>query len=100
MYDCQKFQVFIKSSSLAGHEWHPRIRSEQNHFICNDLPRFIMDSYEECRDPPRLNLLDKYGSGLCFQRNDWYWPIIDQFILINILLLYLSDLTLMVRALV
>ncbi|XP_021907602.1 protein SCAR3-like isoform X1 [Carica papaya] len=55
----------------AGHEWHPRIRSEQNHFICNDLPRFIMDSYEECRDPPRLNLLDKFdtnGPGSCLRR--------------------------------
>lgn len=55
----------------AGSDWHPRIRNEQNHFIYNDLPRFIMDSYEECRDPPRLHLLDKFdsgGPGSCLKR--------------------------------
>ncbi|KAK4589671.1 hypothetical protein RGQ29_020297 [Quercus rubra] len=55
----------------AGSEWHPRIRNEQNHFIYNDLPRFIMDSYEGCRDPPRLHLLDKFdtgGPGSCLKR--------------------------------
>ncbi|KAJ4851395.1 hypothetical protein Tsubulata_014728 [Turnera subulata] len=55
----------------AGSEWHPRIRNEQNLFIYSDLPRFIMDSYEECRDPPRLHLLDKFdtgGPGSCLKR--------------------------------
>ncbi|KAK9268184.1 hypothetical protein L1049_010626 [Liquidambar formosana] len=47
----------------VGSEWHARIRNEQNHFIYKDLPRFIMDSYEECRDPPCLHLLDKFDSG-------------------------------------
>lgn len=51
---------FYGSSWYAGSNWHARIRSEQNHFIYNDLPRFIMDSYEECHAPPRLHLLDKY----------------------------------------
>lgn len=53
-------QILYESSCFAGLEWHPRIRNERNHFIYNDLPRFIMDSYEECRDPPRLHVLDKY----------------------------------------
>ncbi|KAL3345202.1 hypothetical protein AABB24_024243 [Solanum stoloniferum] len=55
----------------AGSNWHARIRSEQNHFIYNDLPRFIMDSYEECHGPPRLHLLDKFdpgGPGSCLKR--------------------------------
>ena len=49
----------LKSSSFAGTEWHPRIRNEQNHFIYDDLPHYIMNSYEECREPPRLQLLDR-----------------------------------------
>lgn len=55
----------------AGSHWHARLRSEQNHFIYSDLPRCIMDSYEESRDPPRLHLLDKFdpgGPGSCLKR--------------------------------
>ncbi|CAI9087293.1 OLC1v1021330C2 [Oldenlandia corymbosa var. corymbosa] len=55
----------------SGASWHSRLRSEQNHFIYNDLPRFIMDSYELCRGPPHLNLLDKFdpgGPGSCLKR--------------------------------
>ncbi|KAG9152307.1 hypothetical protein Leryth_027131 [Lithospermum erythrorhizon] len=55
----------------AGLYWHPRIRCEKNHFIYSDLPRFVMDSYEECRQPPRLHLLDKFdtgGPGSCLKR--------------------------------
>ncbi|KAL9232157.1 hypothetical protein vseg_007296 [Gypsophila vaccaria] len=54
-----------------GSNWHPRIKKEQNHFISNDLPHFIMDSYEECREPPRLQLLDRFdnhGPGSCLKR--------------------------------
>ncbi|KAL3576189.1 hypothetical protein D5086_021472 [Populus alba] len=61
----------IHFAYTAGSEWHPCIQNEQNHFINNDLPRFIMDSYEECRDPPRLHLLDKFdtgGPGSCLKR--------------------------------
>lgn len=61
----------IHFAYTAGSEWHPRIQNEQNHFICNDLPRFIMDSYEECHNPPRLHLLDKFdagGPGSCLKR--------------------------------
>ncbi|XP_059669840.1 protein SCAR3 isoform X2 [Cornus florida] len=55
----------------AGFDWHACIQNKQNHFIYNDLPRFIMDSYEECRDPPCLHLLDKFdtgGPGSCLKR--------------------------------
>lgn len=55
----------------AGSHWHTRIKAEQNHFIYSDLPRCIMDAYEDCRDPPRLHKLDKYdigGPGSCFRR--------------------------------
>ncbi|XP_024156640.1 protein SCAR3 isoform X1 [Rosa chinensis] len=61
----------IHFAYTAGLEWHPRIRSERHHFIYNDLPRFVMDSYEECSDPPRLHLLDKFdtgGPGSCLKR--------------------------------
>ncbi|WCJ27201.1 SCAR family protein [Euphorbia peplus] len=61
----------IHFAYTAGSEWRARIQNGQNHFIYNDLPRFIMDSYEECRDPPRLQLLDKFdtgGPGSCLKR--------------------------------
>ncbi|XP_044462226.1 protein SCAR3-like isoform X2 [Mangifera indica] len=68
--------VLVQTSHIhfaytAGSEWHPHIRKEQNHFVYNDLPRFIMDSYEECRDPPHLHLLDRFddgGPGSCLKR--------------------------------
>ncbi|KAK7294786.1 hypothetical protein RJT34_17682 [Clitoria ternatea] len=55
----------------GGIEWHPNLRSEQNLVARGDLPRFMMDSYEECRGPPRLFLLDKFdvaGAGACLKR--------------------------------
>ncbi|XP_061375824.1 protein SCAR2 isoform X2 [Gastrolobium bilobum] len=55
----------------GGMDWHPNLRSEQNLVTQGDLPRFIMDSYEECRGPPRLFLLDKFdvaGAGACLKR--------------------------------
>ncbi|KAE8699371.1 SCAR family protein, putative isoform 3 [Hibiscus syriacus] len=61
----------IHFAYTAGSEWHPQIRNEKNLFIYNDLPRFVMDSYEVCRDPPRLHLLDKFcagGRGSCLKR--------------------------------
>ncbi|XP_030462059.2 SCAR-like protein 2 isoform X1 [Syzygium oleosum] len=61
----------IHFAYTAGSDWHTRIRNGKHHFIDNDLPRFIMDSYEECRDPPRLHLLDKFdtgGPGSCLRR--------------------------------
>ncbi|KAL5550694.1 hypothetical protein UlMin_000870 [Ulmus minor] len=55
----------------AGVDWHPNLRSEQTLIARGDLPRFVMDSYEECRGPPRLFLLDKFdvaGAGACLKR--------------------------------
>ncbi|CAI8612885.1 unnamed protein product [Vicia faba] len=55
----------------GGIDWSPNLRSEQNLVSRGDLPRFIMDSYEECRGPPRLFLLDKFdvaGAGACLKR--------------------------------
>ncbi|XP_034220048.1 protein SCAR2 isoform X2 [Prunus dulcis] len=57
--------------SNSGVDWHPNLRSEQNMITRGDLPRFVMDSYEECRGPPRLFLLDKFdvaGDGACLKR--------------------------------
>lgn len=61
----------IHFAYTSGSEWHARIRNQESHFIYNDLPQFIMNSYEECRDPPRLHLLDKFdigGPGSCLKR--------------------------------
>ncbi|XP_057435320.1 protein SCAR2-like isoform X2 [Lotus japonicus] len=55
----------------GGIDWHPNLQSEQKLVTRGDLPRFIMDSYGECRGPPRLFLLDKYdvaGAGACLKR--------------------------------
>ncbi|KAL5740280.1 hypothetical protein ACOSQ2_029460 [Xanthoceras sorbifolium] len=57
--------------SNAGVEWHPNLRMEQNLITRGNLPRCVMDSYEECRGPPRLFLLDKFdvaGAGACLKR--------------------------------
>ncbi|KAL6534485.1 hypothetical protein OROHE_013410 [Orobanche hederae] len=54
-----------------GLDWHPNLRIDQNLVTQGNLPRFIMDSYEECRGPPRLFLLDKFdiaGAGACLKR--------------------------------
>nr|XP_043638471.1 protein SCAR2-like [Erigeron canadensis] len=45
--------------SSSGISWHPHQQMEQSMITKGDLPRFVMDSYEECRGPPRLFLLDK-----------------------------------------
>ncbi|XP_019162615.1 PREDICTED: protein SCAR2 isoform X2 [Ipomoea nil] len=55
----------------SGTDWHPNLRMDQNMVTQGDLPRFVMDSYEECRGPPRLFLLDKFdiaGAGACQKR--------------------------------
>lgn len=44
----------------AGTDWHPNLPLDQNMVTRGDLPRHVMESYEECRGPPRLFLLDKY----------------------------------------
>ncbi|XP_010264501.1 PREDICTED: protein SCAR2-like [Nelumbo nucifera] len=55
----------------TGVDWHPNLQMDQNLVSRGDLPRFVMDSYEECRGPPRLFLLDKFdvaGAGACLKR--------------------------------
>ncbi|KAK8709092.1 hypothetical protein V6N13_060122 [Hibiscus sabdariffa] len=55
----------------AGVDWHPILRTEHNMITHGDLPRCVLDSYEECRGPPRLFLLDKFdvaGAGACLKR--------------------------------
>uniref|UniRef100_A0A2P2LVR8 Protein SCAR2 isoform X4 n=1 Tax=Rhizophora mucronata TaxID=61149 RepID=A0A2P2LVR8_RHIMU len=57
--------------SIAGVDWHPNMHIEQNLISSSDMPRFVMDSYEECRGPPRLFLLDRFdvaGAGACLKR--------------------------------
>ncbi|XP_023640766.1 protein SCAR1 isoform X2 [Capsella rubella] len=61
----------IHFAYTGGLEWHPRIPNVQNHFIYDDLPPFVMAPYEDCREPPRLHLLDKFdinGPGSCLNR--------------------------------
>lgn len=55
----------------TGVDWHPKLRMDQNLIIQLDLPRFVLDSYEECRAPPKLFQLDKFdvaGAGACLKR--------------------------------
>ncbi|GFP89594.1 protein scar1 [Phtheirospermum japonicum] len=55
----------------AGSNWHTPVRCETNQFLYSDGPQFILDSYEECRDPPRLHMLDRFdpgGHGSCLKR--------------------------------
>ncbi|XP_026424408.1 protein SCAR2-like isoform X2 [Papaver somniferum] len=54
-----------------GIDWHPNLQMSQNLITSGDLPHSVMDSYEECRGPPRLFLLDKFdnaGLGACLKR--------------------------------
>ncbi|MQM20419.1 hypothetical protein Taro_053437 [Colocasia esculenta] len=69
----QNQKSHIHFAYIAGCEWHSNIQIERDHLRHSDLPRFVMDCYEECRDPPRLFLLDKFdsagpGSGACLRR--------------------------------
>ncbi|RID61900.1 hypothetical protein BRARA_E01007 [Brassica rapa] len=61
----------IQFAYTGGLEWHPRIPNVQDYFVYDDLPQFIMVPYDNCRDPPRLHLLDKFdinGPGSCLKR--------------------------------
>ncbi|XP_048532383.1 SCAR-like protein 1 isoform X2 [Triticum urartu] len=54
-----------------GIEWHPNLQLNQNLITIGDMPRFILDSYEECRGPPHLFTLDKFdvaGAGASLKR--------------------------------
>ncbi|XP_039115406.1 SCAR-like protein 1 [Dioscorea cayenensis subsp. rotundata] len=55
----------------TGVDWHANLQCNQNLITGGDMPRFILDSYEECRGPPRLFTLDKFdiaGAGACLKR--------------------------------
>ncbi|GAB2301210.1 hypothetical protein Dimus_035244 [Dionaea muscipula] len=61
----------IHFAYTPGSKWHARIKNEQNHFICSGFPQFILDSYEDSRELPRLQWLDKFdtgGPGSCLKR--------------------------------
>ncbi|PIA42199.1 hypothetical protein AQUCO_02100224v1 [Aquilegia coerulea] len=61
----------IHFAYTTGSEWHPNLKTCQSHIVHSYLPAFIMDSYEECRDPPSVHLLDKFdigGPGACLKR--------------------------------
>ncbi|KAM3261615.1 hypothetical protein ACQJBY_052351 [Aegilops geniculata] len=54
-----------------GIEWHSNLQLNQNLITIGDMPRFILDSYEECRGPPHLFTLDKFdvaGAGASLKR--------------------------------
>ncbi|XP_010922664.3 SCAR-like protein 1 isoform X1 [Elaeis guineensis] len=54
-----------------GIDWHANIQMDLNLITQGDMPRFILDSYEECRGPPHLFTLDKFdvaGAGACLKR--------------------------------
>ncbi|XP_057764281.1 protein SCAR3 isoform X2 [Salvia miltiorrhiza] len=55
----------------AGVNWHVPARCQQNLFVYNDMPLFILDFYEVCRSPPQFHLLDRFdpgGPGSCLKR--------------------------------
>ncbi|XP_054784553.1 protein SCAR2-like isoform X2 [Prosopis cineraria] len=65
----EKFHAI--ANGIAGISWHPNLQTEHNLISRGDMPRFVMDSYEECRGPPQLFLLDKFdvaGAGGCLKR--------------------------------
>ncbi|XP_066365344.1 SCAR-like protein 1 isoform X1 [Miscanthus floridulus] len=54
-----------------GTEWRANLQLNQNVITQGDMPRFIMDSYEECHGPPQLFTLDKFdvaGAGTSLKR--------------------------------
>ncbi|PUZ36378.1 hypothetical protein GQ55_9G033300 [Panicum hallii var. hallii] len=54
-----------------GVNWHANLQLKQNMITQGDMPRFILDSYEECRGPPHLFTLDKFdvaGAGASLKR--------------------------------
>ncbi|KAF5207231.1 Scar-like protein [Thalictrum thalictroides] len=63
----------IHFAYTTGTDWHPNLQTSRrrNRIVHSYLPAFIMDSYEECRDPPSVHLLDKFdigGPGACLKR--------------------------------
>eukprot|EP00249_Psilotum_nudum_P022838 c28655_g1_i1 orf=1070-4681(+) len=61
----------LQCAYTQGVDWHASTLLDQNHLTEGDLPGFIRNSYEECRGPPRLFMLDKFdvaGAGACLKR--------------------------------
>ncbi|CAH8269673.1 unnamed protein product [Arabidopsis lyrata] len=55
----------------SGFKWHSNLQIKEDLISPRNLPHCIMDSYQECRAPPQLFLLDKFdvaGSGSCLKR--------------------------------
>ncbi|XP_072996293.1 uncharacterized protein [Typha latifolia] len=62
---------YSKLSCNMGIDWHPNLKLDQNLITRGDMPRFIMESYKECHEPPQLFMLDKFdiaGAGACLKR--------------------------------
>lgn len=68
------FLVQTNHSQFAyndGIDWHGNLKMDQNLVTQGEMPRFVLDSYEECRGPPRFFMLDKFdvaGAGACSKR--------------------------------
>lgn len=61
----------LQFAYTIGADWRASNQSDQIHLTQRDLPRFIWKSYEMCRGPPRLFVLDKFdvaGAGACLTR--------------------------------
>ncbi|KAK8933899.1 SCAR-like protein 2 [Platanthera zijinensis] len=61
----------IHFAYITGCDWHANIQTGHRELLGSDLPEFVLDSYEKCREPPRLHLLDKFdsaGAGACVKR--------------------------------
>ncbi|WOL12412.1 SCAR-like protein 2 isoform X1 [Canna indica] len=61
----------IHFAYVSGSDWHARPRDERRHLVASELPCFMLEVYEECRELPRLYQLDKYdhdGAGACLKR--------------------------------
>ncbi|KAJ7287948.1 hypothetical protein O6H91_Y312800 [Diphasiastrum complanatum] len=54
-----------------GTKWHASTFNGENQLTGGDLPKFLLDSYEQCKQLPRLFMLDKFeaaGEGACLRR--------------------------------
>ncbi|XP_078431390.1 SCAR-like protein 2 isoform X2 [Wolffia australiana] len=63
----------IHFAYTVGSSWHSTVRIDCEHLRRSDLPYFMMDSYEGCREPPKFSSLDQFdssgaGSGSCQRR--------------------------------
>lgn len=52
---------FLYNDILTGSKWRSALPIDQSQCAQGELPHFVRNFYEDCRGPPRLFLLDKYG---------------------------------------